>query len=98
VIRHACVKDLEVERIDADPILDVLRSGEQARVVALFTELPDGSMSVSLRSRGPDVNAIARRYGGGGHAYAAGTTLEADQAETRMRALIADIRTALRAG
>ena len=98
VIRHACVKDLEVERIDADPILDVLRSGEQARVVALFTELPDGSISVSLRSRGPDVNTIARRFGGGGHAYAAGMTLEADQAETRMRALIADIRTALRAG
>ena len=98
VIRNAAVQDLEVERIDADPILDVLRSGEQAQVVALFTELPDGSMSVSLRSRGPDVNAIARRYGGGGHAYAAGTTLEAEQAETRMRALIADIRTALRAG
>lgn len=98
VIRNAAVQDLEVERIDADPILDVLRSGEQAQVVALFTELPDGSMSVSLRSRGPDVNEIARRYGGGGHAYAAGTTLEADQAEARMRAMIADIRTALRAG
>lgn len=98
VIRDACVKDLDVGRLDADPILDVLRSGEAAKVVALFTELPDGSMSVSLRSRGPDVNEIARRYGGGGHTYAAGTTLEAGQAEPRMRAMIADIRTALRAG
>jgi phosphoesterase RecJ-like protein len=97
VIRDACVKDLDVERLDADPILDVLRSGEAAKVVALFTEQPDGSMSVSLRSRGPDVNLIARRYGGGGHVYAAGTTLEAGQAEQRMRAMIADIRTALRA-
>ena len=96
VIRDACVKDLQVERLDADPILDVLRSGEAAQVVALFTEQPDGSISVSLRSRGPDVNVIARRYGGGGHAYAAGTTLEPAQAEARMRALVADIRTALR--
>ena len=98
VIRDACVRDLEVGRLDADPILDVLRSGESAQVVALFTELADGSIAVSLRSRGPDVNEIARRYGGGGHAYAAGTTLEPDQAEPRMRALIADLRTALRAG
>jgi len=98
VIRDACVKDLDVQRLDADPILDVLRSGEAARVVALFTEMPDGSISVSLRSRGPDVNAIARRFGGGGHAYAAGATLEAERAEALMRAMIADIRTALRAG
>jgi phosphoesterase RecJ-like protein len=97
VIRDACVKDLDVGRLDADPILDVLRSGEAARVVALFTEQPDGSMSVSLRSRGPDVNVIARRFGGGGHAYAAGTTFEPGQAEPRMRAMIADIRSALRA-
>jgi bifunctional oligoribonuclease and PAP phosphatase NrnA len=98
VIRDACVRDLEVGRLDADPLLDVLRSGEAAQVVALFTEQPDGSMSVSLRSRGPDVNVIARRYGGGGHTYAAGTTLEAGQAEQRMRALVADIRTTLRDG
>jgi bifunctional oligoribonuclease and PAP phosphatase NrnA len=97
VIRDAAVKDLDVERLDADPILDVLRSGEAARVVALFTEQPDGSMAVSLRSRGPDVNVIARRFGGGGHAYAAGTTFEPGQAEQRMRAMIADIRSALRA-
>ncbi|HZM00091.1 MAG TPA: DHH family phosphoesterase [Planctomycetota bacterium] len=98
VIRDACVQDLDVDRFDADPILDVLRSGEAVKVVALFTELPDRAVSVSLRSRGPDVNAIARRYGGGGHAYAAGATLEPEQAEARMRAMVADIRSALRAG
>ncbi len=42
----------------------------------LFTEQPDGSIRVNLRSkRSLDVAALARRFGGGGHARAAGATL-----------------------
>jgi phosphoesterase RecJ-like protein len=98
VIRHAFVRDLEVDRLDADPILDVLRSGEQVSAVALFTEQPDGSFQVSLRSRGPmDVNLVARRFGGGGHAHAAGATLAGPDAEGELRAVVAEIRRLLRA-
>jgi phosphoesterase RecJ-like protein len=98
VIRDAFVQDLEVDRLDADPILDVLRSGIDVSAVALYTEQPDGSIQVSLRSRGPvDVNRVARRYGGGGHAHAAGATLAAPGAESELRAMVADIRRELRA-
>jgi phosphoesterase RecJ-like protein len=96
-VRHALVAELGVERLDSDPILDVLRSADDVAVVALFTEQADGRVSVSLRSRGsPDVNLIARRFGGGGHAHAAGTTLEAGSAERDTRAMVAAIREALR--
>jgi bifunctional oligoribonuclease and PAP phosphatase NrnA len=97
VIRDEFVRELGVVRLDTDPILDVLRAGEKVEVVALFTEQPDGRVSVSLRSRGrPDVNHIARRQGGGGHAFAAGALLDAAKAEHDTRALVAELRRALK--
>lgn len=45
-------------------------------VAALMTEMPDGSWSLSLRGPGrPDLSAVARRLGGGGHRGAAGVEL-----------------------
>ena len=42
---------------------------------AFFCENRDGSMHIELRSSGPVVQPIALKYGGGGHPYAAGTTI-----------------------
>jgi phosphoesterase RecJ-like protein len=97
LIRDEFVRALGVKRLDTDPILDVLRAGEKVQVVALFTEQSDGRVSVSLRSRGvPDVNRIARLQGGGGHAFAAGASIDADRAERDTHALVAAVRHALR--
>ncbi len=97
-IRRRFIEDLGVERFDADPILDVMRSGDQVQVVALFTEQADGSVSVSLRSRGePDMNVIARQFGGGGHVYASGTSFPPNTAEHDIRSMVALIRRVLRA-
>ena len=38
VIRGEFVRELGVQRLDTDPILDVLRAGQKVEVVALFTE------------------------------------------------------------
>lgn len=93
MIRDEFVRELGVRRLDTDPILDVLRAGELVQVVALFTEQPDGRVAVSLRSRGrPDVNRIARRQGGGGHAYAAGALLDAARAGREVLELVAAVR------
>ena len=47
-------------------------------VSILLVEQEDGSTRVSFRGRGElDVNTIARQFGGGGHAKAAGATVEA---------------------
>lgn len=96
-IRDEFVRTLGVGRLDTDPILDVLRSGDKVQVVALFTEQHDGRVSVSLRSRGtPDVNRLARSLGGGGHAFAAGASIDPDKAERDTHALVAAVRRALR--
>jgi phosphoesterase RecJ-like protein len=45
----------------------------------LFTEEPNGIVRVNFRSkRQLDVAALARRFGGGGHARAAGARLRGD--------------------
>jgi phosphoesterase RecJ-like protein len=92
-VRRDFIEALGVERYDADPILDLLRSGETSRVVALFTELEDGRTSVSLRSRGGlDMNVVAREFGGGGHLHAAGTTLAAETSDEDRRRMVAMLR------
>ncbi|MFA6263999.1 MAG: DHH family phosphoesterase [Candidatus Babeliales bacterium] len=45
-------------------------------VTAIFYETETGEIKVSLRSKITDVNALAQRFGGGGHKYAAGVRLE----------------------
>ena len=95
-IRRAFMDELGVDRYDADPILDVLRSSGRVELVGLFTERDDGSVSVSLRSRGtPDVNVLAKQYGGGGHVYAAGTVLPDEDA---VKDMVSTLRHALRDG
>ena len=56
----------------------LLPDGAMPAFSATFHELSDGRTSYSLRSRGDfDVSALAKQYGGGGHAAAAGFTTNA---------------------
>ena len=57
---------------ETENLIGVLRSTRSADVAALFKEQADGTYRVSLRSKGPNVGAIARARGGGGHDLAAG--------------------------
>lgn len=92
-VRHELMADLGVDRYEVDPIVDVLRSRALVRVVAVFTGRPDGSVSVSLRSRGdPDMNVVARAFGGGGHRYSAGTVFPAEGAVEQRRAMLSMLR------
>jgi phosphoesterase RecJ-like protein len=77
---------------ETEGIIDYLRAVREARAAALFVELADGTIRVSMRSRGAmDVGEVAVRFGGGGHVNAAGCTvpgpLEAAQ-ERVLRTLI----------
>jgi len=93
VVGHELRDDLNIERYDTDPILDLLRTRDQVRVVALFSEREDGSCLVSLRSRGtPDMNLVARMFGGGGHTYSAGTMFPAERAADLRRDMLAQLR------
>jgi phosphoesterase RecJ-like protein len=68
---------------ETEDLIDHLRAVKGIQVVALFKELEDGRVRVSLRSRdGFEVGPIARAFGGGGHALAAGYTSDADVAKS----------------
>ena len=58
---------------DTENLIDECRRIASVEVAALFVELPDGQVKVSLRSTGKiDVRKIAQKFGGGGHTMASG--------------------------
>lgn len=58
---------------DLDELVEEPRKLKGVEVAALFSETADGRAKVSLRSRERvDVNAVCRRFGGGGHRLASG--------------------------
>ncbi|MDF1503371.1 DHH family phosphoesterase [Roseisolibacter sp. H3M3-2] len=61
---------------DLDGIVEHPRSIAGTRLALFFRDLGHGKVKVSLRSTGDvDVNALARQFGGGGHARAAGALI-----------------------
>lgn len=62
---------------DAEGLVAFARSADTVEIGVLLRERPDGAVKVSLRSkRHVDVADIAQKFGGGGHARAAGCVLD----------------------
>src|SRR3954467_3851089 len=73
-----------VKSEDLDGIVEHARSIAGTRMALLFRDLGHGKVKVSFRSvGGTDVNAFARRFGGGGHAKASGAMLPGTLDEVR---------------
>jgi phosphoesterase RecJ-like protein len=55
----------------------------------MFEQLEDGKIRLSLRSKDPhvDVNKIAQKFGGGGHALAAGARTTGKPEEIQAKVL-----------
>ena len=72
--------DLEAVGAEQDDLEGLVQKPTELRTVeiaALVYEKPDGSIKVSLRSKGKvDVNAICRSFGGGGHRLASGAKFD----------------------
>lgn len=63
--------------IEAEELVNYPRSIGSVKVGALLRELGGGRIKVSLRAKGEvDVNRVAAGFGGGGHANAAGCTVQ----------------------
>ena len=61
---------------DLEGLIDYPRSVEGVEVGLLFRRARDGDVKVSFRANGEvDMNALARRFGGGGHRKAAGAKI-----------------------
>ncbi|MEM9381759.1 MAG: DHH family phosphoesterase [Planctomycetota bacterium] len=71
--------------IDGDVALDVLRSVESVEVALVLREIGPSRCKLSARSKTAfDVQKLASGFGGGGHAKAAGATLELPLVQARI--------------
>jgi bifunctional oligoribonuclease and PAP phosphatase NrnA len=83
---------------DLDGIVEHARSIAGTRMALFFRDLGHNKVKVSFRSTGrTDVNAFARKFGGGGHAKAAGALIGGELGEVRDR-VVEEARAFLQAG
>lgn len=83
------------EFLEAEDLVGYPRSVRGVKVAVLFSEEAPGKIKASLRGKGDvPVNAIAHRFGGGGHENAAGCTLSGTLAEASA-ALLTVVRESL---
>jgi phosphoesterase RecJ-like protein len=76
---------------DTEGLVNVPLGAREVAAVALFKRQADGSIRVSLRSKGTvDVRTVAGLWNGGGHTNAAGCTLTGNYAEAK-HALVASL-------
>jgi phosphoesterase RecJ-like protein len=83
-LTEADMAETGTERAHSEGIIDLLSQAESAEVAILFKEA-GASTRISVRTRpgGVDATVLTGRFGGGGHARAAGATIEAPLAEAR---------------
>jgi phosphoesterase RecJ-like protein len=76
---------------DTEGLVDYARSIDGVDVGVLVEERPDGSVKASLRAKDPlcRLDLVAGKFGGGGHACAAGLNQKAAGADFRERLLAA---------
>ncbi len=92
------MEKFDVTSEELDGIVEHPRSITGTRLALFFRDLGHGKVKVSFRSTGMvDVQRLASRYGGGGHAKAAGALLSGTLEEVRGQ-LVADARMYLGSG
>lgn len=91
-VTREMLSDTGTQPEDADGLINYARRIQDVKVAALIHELENGNgvskgrkrFHVSLRSDGSvDVSRIASDFGGGGHAGAAGFSVESSLAELK---------------
>jgi phosphoesterase RecJ-like protein len=93
VIQQTQAQATDPNLVDSDEVLDILRSVKSVEVVLFLRELEQGGVKISARSKSDfDVNALMRRFGGGGHRKASGATVEGSMAEVRARVVAAAVQ------
>ena len=71
-------------RAHSEGIIDLLSQAEAAEVAIMFRRPgPETRISVRTRPGGVDATVLTGRFGGGGHARAAGASLNAPLADAR---------------
>lgn len=77
---------------DSEDMIDHIRAIDGVIVALFFEELRDGSIRVSMRSKDKAIDAceVCQKFGGGGHALAAGIRMDMNLAEAKA-AVVAEV-------
>jgi len=76
-ISQSMLRETGAQPRDAEGFADYPRSITGVEVSLMFLETEKGKVKVSFRSKGQHViNGLANRFGGGGHAFAAGALMD----------------------
>ncbi|MBO5907181.1 MAG: bifunctional oligoribonuclease/PAP phosphatase NrnA [Clostridia bacterium] len=86
-VTHAMKKKFGLSDEEASASVSLMDSIKGSLIWLAFIDNKDGTIRVRLRSRFVTVSELANKYGGGGHACAAGATVHSKR---EMKALIAD--------
>ena len=90
------IEGLQATDDDCDNLGSLLTQIDGVKIGALLTEVKSrDAFKVSMRGRGIDVSAVCAKFGGGGHAGAAGCTLTGMTAEEARNAITAALEEAL---
>lgn len=83
------VKSLGLKPEDSEGLIDIIRAIQGVVVALFFEELSDGKIRVSMRSKDRRVDAchVCSKFGGGGHALAAGIRMSGPIAEARRKVI-----------
>ena len=76
-------REVRGTKADAEDVINIPRLAAGNQIALFFHQLPDRTREtrVSIRTRAPyDAIAVASRFGGGGHARAAGCTIKGSMA------------------
>ena len=71
-VRLKDIKECEAKQEETEGFIDFVMGIDTVEVGACVMETETDKFKISLRSKGPDVNAIAGTFGGGGHKLASG--------------------------
>ncbi|RIV17013.1 DHH family phosphoesterase [Mycoplasmopsis gallopavonis] len=91
-IHDDVLKEYGMNSLEAAIFVNELANIEDNSCWALFVQLEDGKVRGRLRSNGPLVNVVARKYNGGGHDNAAGITLDS---WSQVKDVLADLNQAI---
>ncbi|QOR65825.1 bifunctional oligoribonuclease/PAP phosphatase NrnA [Cytobacillus suaedae] len=87
IIKNEMLKKYKVQPTEASQLVSILGNIEGIKAWVFFVEEED-QIRVRLRSKGPVINQVAKRYKGGGHPLAAGASIYSwDEAEQVIRDL-----------
>lgn len=70
-----------------DELINYPRKVEGVDVAVILKQKDESTVKISMRSKGVDVSRIAMQFGGGGHARAAGCSIEGSIDEARQKLL-----------